>query len=76
MKNALLLTRKSASVQCAEASNMAGFVQNPYREHLTAIGQYQTLLSLSLDDGRLTFYEAETLTGQARFTGLTGTQLL
>ncbi len=59
------------------AELLASFPQSttPRVGNLTAIGQYKTLLALSLDDGRLTFDEAEPLTKQARFTGFTGTQL-
>jgi DNA polymerase III epsilon subunit family exonuclease len=53
------------------------FPQSPHPRtgDSTSIENYKTALAQALEDGRLTYEEADTLTRQARLTRLTGTQL-
>jgi DNA polymerase III subunit epsilon len=64
-------------MRASVAELLASFPQSPTprKGNPTAIARYKSLLDNSVEDGRLTFEEATSLTKQARLTQLTGTQL-
>jgi DNA polymerase III epsilon subunit-like protein len=64
-------------VRASVAELLASFPQSPTprKGNPGAIARYKSLLDDCVEDGRLTFEEATSLTQQARLTQLTGTQL-
>ena len=64
-------------MRASVAELLASFPQSPTprKGNPAAIARYRSLLSDCVEDGRLTFEEATSLTKQARLTQLTGTQL-
>lgn len=64
-------------VRASVAELLAAFPQSPTPRHGDAaeVDTYQNLLARAVEDGRLSYEEADSLTKQARLTRLTGTQL-
>jgi DNA polymerase III epsilon subunit-like protein len=69
--------RPVALTRASVAELLASLPQSPTprKGNPAAIARYRSLLDNSVEDGRLTFEEATSLTKQARLTQLTGAQL-